>query len=83
MRDAEEMLRLCTGTVIAKTWHYVQHANLAWEVDEFHGELEGLVVAECELLTERQEVEAPPWVGAEVTHDARYYNANLSRWPFP
>jgi adenylate cyclase len=83
VRDAEEMLRLCTGTVISKTRHYVQYENLAWEVDEFHGLLEGLVVAECELMAERQEISKPPWVGDEVTQDVRYLNSNLNSWPFP
>lgn len=83
VRDAEEMLRLCTGTVISKTRHYVEHGKLAWEVDEFHGDLEGLVIAELELMAERQEFVKPDWVGDEVTHDQRYFNANLGSWPFP
>ena len=81
--DAEEMLLLCSGQVIAKTRHYVNYGALVWEVDEFHGELAGLVVAECELTDPEQELDLPAWVGDEVTRDPRYFNSNLTSYPFP
>jgi adenylate cyclase len=55
---------------------------MLWEVDEFFGENQGLVVAEIELLAEDQVIAKPDWVGEEVTHDPRYANANLLHHPF-
>lgn len=77
--DAREMLtRLATGNTIAKTRHLVEYGGLTWEVDEFHGSLAGLVVAEVEIPSETAVVELPPFVGQEVTGDPRYYNSNLA-----
>jgi adenylate cyclase len=53
-----------------------------WEVDEFHGDNDGLVVAEIELGREDEAFECPDWVTVEVTEDARYYNSNLAVRPF-
>ena len=53
-----------------------------WEIDEFHGVNDGLVVAECELESEDQAIAKPDWVGDEVTGDARYFNSNLIAKPF-
>jgi adenylate cyclase len=53
-----------------------------WEVDEFHGENEGLILAEIELEDEHQPFGRPGWLGAEVTGDPRYYNAMLMKHPF-
>lgn len=81
--DATEMLgSLCEGPLVEKTRHYVPHAGLVWEVDEFHGRNRGLVVAEIELEHEGQPFEKPPWLGAEVTHLPRYYNVRLVAHPF-
>ena len=55
---------------------------MVWEVDEFFGDNQGLVVAEIELTSEEQTFNKPDWVGAEVTDDARYFNANLLRHPY-
>jgi len=55
---------------------------LTWEVDEFFGENQGLVIAEVELESERQPIPWPSWVGDEVTDDDRYFNANLVRHPY-
>jgi adenylate cyclase len=55
---------------------------MTWEVDEFLGENAGLIVAEIELSSEDQPFARPPWLGAEVTGDARYVNANLAVNPF-
>ena len=62
--------------------HKIESGGLVWEVDEFRGENDGLVVAEVELESEDQPFEAPPWIGEEVTDDPRYLNANLVRRPY-
>ena len=89
VQEAEELMKLCQGTVIDKTrWIVpaetgdnlqltVDNLQLIWEVDEFHGKHEGLVVAEIELDNEEQSFEKPNFIGDEVTHDLRYYNANM------
>jgi CYTH domain-containing protein len=89
VQEAEELMKLCQGTVIDKTrWIVpagtgdnlqltVDNLQLIWEVDEFHGKHEGLVVAEIELESEEQSFEKPAFIGDEVTHDPRYYNANM------
>lgn len=80
--DAEQLLDLCPWPLIEKTRFRIDHAGLVWEVDEFHGVNAGLVIAECELGSEDQEIVMPSWVGKEVTDDARYYNSNLIGRPF-
>lgn len=79
VKEAEELMKLCQGTIIDKTRWIVpaKEEGLKWEVDEFHGKYEGLVVAEIELESEEQVVELPTFVGKEVTDDRRYYNANM------
>lgn len=84
VKEAEELMKLCQGTIIDKTrWivpaETVDSGQLIWEVDEFHGEQEGLVVAEIELEYEEQVFEKPDFIGKEVTDDPRYYNANMGR----
>lgn len=81
--DAEELLRLCEPGVIDKIRYWVKAGEKhVFEVDEFHGENEGLVVAEVELTSENEEFERPIWLGEEVTGDQRYYNSALSRSPY-
>jgi adenylate cyclase len=80
--DAEELLALCQRPLIEKRRYRIEHGGMLWEVDEFDGDNAGLVVAEIELQTEDQQFDKPAWVGAEVTHDARYYNANLLKNPY-
>ena len=81
--DALAMLdTLCERPLVEKRRHRVEYAGLVWEVDEFLGDNEGLVVAEIELETEDQALTLPPWIGDEVTHDPRYYNSNLVRRPY-
>lgn len=82
LSDAEEILdRLCVGR-IDKTRHYVERDGLTWEIDEFHGDNEGLVVAEIELGHEQQEFARPAWLGREVTQLQRYYNHSLALKPY-
>ena len=80
--DAEQLLALCDGPLVRKLRRVVVHAGATWEIDEFQGDNAGLVVAEIELASEDAPFEAPPWLGAEVTHDARYFNSNLAAAPF-
>ncbi len=80
--DAQALLGLCEGPLIEKTRYVVQVGTTTWEVDEFHGENAPLVVAEVELTSEDAAFERPDWLGEEVTHDARYFNASLSQLPF-
>ena len=79
MAEAQELMKLCQGSIIDKTRWIVpaKEEGLKWEVDEFHGKHEGLVLAEIELESEEQVVELPMFVGKEVTDDPRYYNANM------
>jgi len=80
--DAEEMLTLCEGSLIEKTRYRLPQDDLVWEIDEFHGDNDGLVVAEMELPTPDHPFHRPEWIGEEVTDDRRYYNAELSVRPF-
>ena len=80
--EARELLQLCTGGVIDKTRYEVEFGGFTFEVDEFYGENQGLVVAEIELESEEQQFERPHWLGDEVTHLRQYYNASLLRFPF-
>lgn len=81
--DAREMLdRLCHKPLIEKVRYRIPFAGFYWEVDEFTGENEGLLLAEIELAFVGQPFAKPAWIGREVTGDARYYNANLVNNPF-
>jgi adenylate cyclase len=81
--EAQTMLdRLCTSSIVEKTRHHEMVGGKLWEVDVFHGDNHGLVVAEIELLSEDEAFERPPWAAAELSHDPRYLNANLARTPF-
>jgi adenylate cyclase len=81
-REAAELFSLCEKPLIEKTRTRVRFSGLLWEIDEFHGENRGLIVAEVELPHARRRVPLPPWVGAEVTGDPRYLNAALLRNPY-
>lgn len=65
-----------------KTRYRLHHAGHCWEIDEFHGDNAGLVVAEVELEHENDAVEIPPWNGAEVTDDPRYFDSSLAAYPY-
>lgn len=81
--DAEQMLdELCEQPIIEKTRYVVGSGGVTWEIDEFHGANEGLLVAEVELESADQAIELPDWAGDEVTDDPRYFNANLIAHPF-
>ncbi|MDM8542508.1 CYTH domain-containing protein [Desulfococcaceae bacterium HSG9] len=81
--EAREMLEaLCEKPLIEKKRFKIPYQGLIWEVDEFFGENQGLLVAEVELSSETQAFQKPEWVDVEVTHDSRYFNANLVHHPF-
>ena len=77
--DAKALLPLCLPGLIEKTRWLVPAAepDLTWEIDEFHGRLDGLTLAEIELQSEAQPYTKAPFLGEEVTGDPRYYNANM------
>lgn len=83
LADAETMLAdLCPPPLIEKWRYRVTVGDHLWEIDEFLGDNAGLVMAEVELESETEDVELPDWVGDEVSHDARYYNASLAKTPY-
>lgn len=79
--DALELLKLCPN-VLDKTRHLIDLHGFTWEVDEFHGENAGLIVAELELPAVDTPYARPDWLGTEVTGDVRYYNSVLSQTPY-
>lgn len=81
-RDALALLGICEGGVIEKDRYYVPFAGHTFEVDEFFGDNEGLVMAEVELSSEDEAFEKPEWLGQEVTGDSRYYNSSLRKHPY-
>jgi CYTH domain-containing protein len=81
--DADEMLDdLCEQPIIEKNRYEIPLAGVTWEVDEFLGVNDGLIVAEVELQSEDQSFPKPDWIGEEVTDDPKYFNANLIARPF-
>ena len=82
LTEARELMRLCEPGRIEKTRYLVRWGRHTIEVDEFHGENEGLVMAEVELSDESEVFTPPSFLGREVTGDARYYNAYLTRHPY-
>ena len=81
--EAEAMLdNLCEKPLIEKMRYKIAYKGFVWEVDEFCGENQGLIVAEVELESEDQKFEKPEWIGEEVTGDQRYFNANLIHHPY-
>ena len=84
VNEVEELLRLADPGTVDKTRHLVRNTDgiHIWEVDEFHGDNEGLIVAEIELGSEDESFDRPDWLGDEVTGDARYYNSRLRLHPY-
>jgi len=80
--EAEKLLEICESGIISKTRYEIKSGNHIIEVDEFHGENQGLVVAEVELANEDEPFQKPDWLGAEVTGDKKYYNSILKKNPF-
>ena len=82
LEEAQELMKLCEPGSIDKVRYLVKSGSHTFEVDEFHGENEGLVMAEVELQSEEEPYEKPDFIGEEVTGDRRYYNAYLTKCPF-
>lgn len=82
--EAKALLQLAEPGLIDKTRYLVKNSDgkHTWEVDEFHGDNEGLVMAEIELDHENDSFDKPEWVGEEVTGDPRYYNSALKNRPY-
>ena len=79
LEDGRQMMQLCEPGIIDKTRWLVKSGNHTFEVDEFHGANEGLVVAEVELAYEDEPFKKPDFIGKEVTGDRRYYNSELRK----
>jgi adenylate cyclase len=83
LADAQAMLdEVCEQPVIHKRRFIKEYEGFTWEIDEFYGDNQGLVVAEIELASEDQEFPRPHWLGEEVSHHGRYYNASLRTYPY-
>lgn len=83
MEDADELLStLCDKPLIEKTRNYITSGKHTWEIDEFSGDNQGLIVAEIELSDEAEDFELQDWLGEEVSEDTRYYNSMLIKNPY-
>lgn len=82
LSDALDLMKLCEPGIIDKTRYLVRSGNHVFEVDEFYGDNEGLIMAEVELHSEDEPFQKPSFIGPEVTGDRRYYNAHLRRNPY-
>lgn len=80
--EGKTLLATLTVGTVEKTRHYIERDGLTWEIDEFHGDSNGLIVAEVELDAEDQAITRPGWLGQEVTDKSRYYNHALSQRPY-
>ena len=82
LQEAQELMRICEPGMIDKTRYLVQSGKHVFEVDEFYGDNEGLVMAEVEVESEDEMFEKPHFIGKEVTGDRRFYNSYLRQMPF-
>lgn len=82
LEEARELFKLCEPGIVEKTRYLVRSGNHTFEVDEFHGDNEGLVMAEVELAAPEDPIVKPDFIGQEVTGDRRYYNSQLRQHPF-
>ena len=82
LAEAQELMKLCESGMIDKVRYLVQCGKHVYEVDEFHGDNEGLVVAEIELASEDESFEKPDFIGEEVTGVVKYYNSFLMKFPY-
>lgn len=82
LQEAQQLMLLCESGVIDKHRYLVPYAGHTFEVDEFHGDNDGLVMAEVELKSENELFESPDFIGKEVTGDRRFYNSHMRKNPF-
>jgi len=80
--EAEALLKLCEKETIEKIRYEVKAGDHIFEVDEFFGNNDGLIVAEIELNSEMEQFTKPNWLGREVTGELKYYNSQLSKQPY-
>ena len=80
--EVKDLLNICEAGVIDKTRFLVDSGAHTYEVDEFYGENQGLIVAEVELSSEDEKFNKPEWLGEEVTGDVKYYNSMLMKNPY-
>ena len=81
-QDGQQLIELCTGSAIIKTRYKLPLEGKTWEVDVFDGDNSGLVIVEIELTNEAETFASPAWLGKEVTDDSKFYNKNLSIYPY-
>jgi adenylate cyclase len=82
VEEVKDLLKICEPGIIDKTRYLVPVGNHTFEVDEFYGDNEGLVIAEVELKDENEDFEKPDWLGEEVTGDVKYFNSMLMKNPY-
>ena len=84
LADARDLLEICEPGIIDKTRYLVKSPDgrHTWEIDEFYGDNEGLVLAEVELASEDEPFMKPDFIGREVTGDRRFYNSHMRNYPF-
>ncbi len=80
--EVKDLLKICEPGIIDKTRYLVPVGNHTFEVDEFYGDNEGLIIAEVELKDENEDFEKPDWLGEEVTGDVKYFNSMLMKNPY-
>jgi len=77
--NARNLLKLCGDIIIEKTRWLYEFEGFLWEIDEFHGKNDGLIIAEIEIDSKEQVFSIPEWIGKEVSYDKNFYNINLAR----
>jgi len=82
INDAKDLLKICKPGIIQKTRFYINSGKHTFEIDEFHGNNEGLIIAEIELSSEYEKFNKPEWLGEEVTGEVKYYNSMLLKNPY-
>jgi adenylate cyclase len=82
LSEAQELMAICEPGIIDKTRWLVPYENHLFEVDEFYGDNEGLLMAEVELKSEDEYFEKPAFLGREVTGDRRFYNGHMRKYPY-
>ena len=84
LQDAQDLMQICEPGIIDKTRYLVKSPDgiHTWEIDEFHGDNEGLIMAEIELGSEDEAFQKPDFIGREVTGDRRFYNSHMRKNPF-
>ncbi|OQY29556.1 MAG: adenylate cyclase [Candidatus Cloacimonetes bacterium 4572_55] len=82
VQDVQDLLKICEPGIIDKTRFLIPVGAHTYEVDEFYGENQGLIMAEVELSSEDEAFDKPEWLGEEVTGDSRFYNSMLMKNPY-